>query len=275
MVTLLWGIVFALLAACCYATAAGLQHRVVSEGTRELRWLARQPRWLLGLAAQAVGGALHVAALVAAPLVVVQPLNASAIGLTVLASVVVGGARPDRTTVVAVLTTMAGVATFVVFAARAAVHVGISAHAQGRLMVLAAVATAVVIMAARAARGRSRGPVFALAAGVCFGLASALVRSVVDGAGGWALPALGIAIAVTLGLWCVQQGYAHGRPETVVACQTVADPLVGVAVGACLLGEFPHADGLTLCGAFAGAVLTVTGVVLLARRRVSRATLAY
>jgi drug/metabolite transporter (DMT)-like permease len=76
----------------------------------------------------------------------------------------------------------------------------------------------------------------------------------------------GIAGAVVVGVWCVQQSYASGRPDTVMACQTVIDPMVGVLVGVCLFGEAPNVGPLTVLGELTGAALTVVGVVALARR---------
>jgi hypothetical protein len=113
-----------------------------------------------------------------------------------------------------------------------------------------------------------------MAGAAAFGLVSALVRavsqSVVAGdVGPLELPVLaavaGIAAAVLVGGWLVQQAFASGPPEVVIACLTVVDPIVAVLLGAVLLGEgaATPADTWVL---LAGAAMTATaGVIALAR----------
>jgi hypothetical protein len=114
----------------------------------------------------------------------------------------------------------------------------------------------------------------ATAGAAAFGLVSALVRavsqSVVAGdVGPFELPVLaavaGIAAAVLVGGWLVQQAFASGPPEVVIACLTVVDPIVAVLLGAVLLGEgvaTPVETWLVLAGA---AITATAGVIALAR----------
>jgi hypothetical protein len=114
----------------------------------------------------------------------------------------------------------------------------------------------------------------ATAGATAFGLVSALVRavsqSVVAGdVGPFELPVLaavaGIGTAVLVGGWLVQQAFASGPPEVVIACLTVVDPIVAVLLGAVLLGEgaaTPADTWLLLAGA---AVTATAGVIALAR----------
>ena len=81
---------------------------------------------------------------------------------------------------------------------------------------------------------------------------------------GWVV---GIPIAIGLGAWFVQQAHASGRPDTVVACQSVVDPLVGVLVGALCFGEAGHVGPAVIIGELACAVLAVVGIVALAMRK--------
>jgi hypothetical protein len=75
----------------------------------------------------------------------------------------------------------------------------------------------------------------------------------------------GIAAAVLVGGWLVQQAFASGPPEVVIACLTVVDPIVAVLLGAVLLGEGVATPAETWV-LLAGAAITATaGVIALAR----------
>lgn len=120
------GIGLAALAAVAYAVAAVLQHGAVRAvraasgstgrglGLAQFRALLGRGRWLAGFLALATGGTLHTMSLALAPLVVVQPVGVLAIGLSVLFS----RTRLTRATVVGVGASTAGVAGFVLLAAR-------------------------------------------------------------------------------------------------------------------------------------------------------------
>jgi hypothetical protein len=114
----------------------------------------------------------------------------------------------------------------------------------------------------------------AMAGAVAFGLVSALVRavsqSVASGAVGLLdLPVLatvaGVGAAVLMGGWLVQQAFASGPPEVVIACLTVVDPIVAVLLGAVLLGEGAATPAETWLLLGAAAATATAGVVALAR----------
>jgi hypothetical protein len=87
-------VALALASAVCYAVSAVVQHREASRpaigGLGLLADLVRRRRWWAALAASALGGVLHVAALGAGPLVLVQPLGVSTLVFALLI-----GARTD------------------------------------------------------------------------------------------------------------------------------------------------------------------------------------
>lgn len=271
------GIALTLLAACCYAVSAALQHNSVAMAAPEggtLRWAqlrraVTRPRWLLGLLVQATGGALHVFALSVAPLVVVLPIGVLGIGFAYLLAVVTRQARLDRRTTIGALASMLGVGLFVSVQARHAVEGTASAAAQTRVLLVAAPLVTVLLVAALRSRGRARSPLFAIAAGLTYGTVSVLTSALLHGLrehglAGLPVPSLAAALTgVVLGGWSVQQAYAGGRPELVVACETVVDPLLGVLTGALLLGEVPHLSPSALALELAAAAVSVTGVVLL------------
>jgi glycosyltransferase involved in cell wall biosynthesis len=279
------GLGFAAAAACCYAVAATLQHdavHTVTEGAGSLRLgqlgaLALRRRWLLGLLAMCCGAGLHVVSLSLAPLLIVQPVGVLAIGLTALLAARSAKVPPTRTTVVAVLTTAAGVGLFLLVAAPHASAAAVPEMAAGRVLPVTGAVVAALVAAALTTRGWARCPLFATAAGVAYGTVSVLTRVVADRVrvGGLAgLPlgptvgtVLGGVLAIVTGAVCVQQAYASGRPDTVLACQTVVDPLIGVLFGVCLFHEAVGATPAAVFGQVAGGALAVFGVLLLAHRR--------
>lgn len=123
-----------------------------------------------------------------------------------------------------------------------------------------------------------RSPLFATAAGVAYGTVSVLIREVAARVHDTGLlrvpvvPALGVLGCVVVGAVCVQQAYAGGRSDTVLACQTVVDPMVGVLFGVFLLHELPSAGPATVTVRLACAALALAGVVTLARRAEPRSS---
>ena len=272
---ILAGIGLSIVAALAYALAAALQHNAVSElpvaqrlGLRDLRTLLTRRRWLLGLAGTGVGAGLHVVALSMAPLVVVQPIGVLAIALTTVFS----GAKLSRETLAAVLACMLGVGLFVAVAASSVRPAGGPAVLGGGVLPVSAVAVVALVLAATAAPGRWRCPLYATAAGVAYGTVSALTRVVARQLREAGLPGVSVlavcggVAAILAGAWCVQQAYAAGRADTVQACQTVVDPLVGVLLGVLVFGEIGAPGPVALVGELVCAGLAITGVVSLARR---------
>ena len=85
----------ALASAVCYAVSAALQHheaaRQSGNGLHLVRALLRRPAWCAAVLASLLGALLHVGALGAGPLVLVQPL-----GVTALVFALPIGARLGR-----------------------------------------------------------------------------------------------------------------------------------------------------------------------------------
>jgi uncharacterized membrane protein len=76
---------------------------------------------------------------------------------------------------------------------------------------------------------------------------------------------IGLLLATALGAYFVQNAYATGPPDLVIAGLTVVDPMVAVAIGIIVLGEASQAPfWANLVFLVAGAI-AVWGVFLLAR----------
>ncbi len=276
-------ILLAVVAAGCFAVAASLQHGAIDDvsdddggrlGLAAFRALLRRPGWLLGLATAGAGSGLHAVALVLSPLAVVQPIGVLAVPIAVLLTVRRTGESPGRGVLLGVALCVAGVAAFVVIAANSTTSTRVPDFAT---LIAAGISLALVLVLVAVAvlrTGWIRCVAWVTAGAVAFGLVSALVRAlsqqVTTGLVGITDPrflgtAAGIAVALVIGGWFVQQGFATGAPEVVIACLTVVDPIVAVLLGIVLLGEGPATNGLAAVVLVLCALAAAAGVVSLAR----------
>ncbi|MEU6127780.1 hypothetical protein ABZ805_01295 [Saccharopolyspora sp. NPDC047091] len=274
-------VALAALGACGYAVGARLQHGAVQDAigddglkVRSQVRLLRNHRWLLGLLALGSGALLHACALGLAPLSVVQPVGVLALPITVLLNARQQGIRTRDLNVHVVLSVLAatgGVAAFVFLAAGSATSTPVLPDDQ--LLATQLVAGAVLALGVVGLLTRSKVRCMAYAAGcaVAYGLVSLLVRALVQQFGSEPLlninplPLVVIVVAMVVGGWLLQHGYASGPPDLVVACLTVIDPLVAVGLGIGLLGEADAVDGATAIGELLCAAIACAGVFALAR----------
>lgn len=278
-------ITLAVVAAFCFAGAAVLQHRaVVAEpapsaggetlSLRGLRDITRRPGWLAGLLLAAGGSTLHAVALMLAPLSVVQPIGVLAVPIAVVLSAARHHRYPGAGVVVGVVGCMSAVAVFVGTAAGTAV----STPAPGRETLMAGVVVALVVLVLAglglARTGWQRCILCATAGATAFGLLSALVRAISQAVASGRVALLGPAVLATVagvvaallvGGWLVQQAFASGPPEVVVACLTVVDPIVAVLLGVVLLQEGAATPGSTWAVLGTAAAVAAGGVAVLAR----------
>jgi hypothetical protein len=274
-------VLLAALGACGYAVGARLQHAAVHDtidgrglGLRHQAQLVRNPRWLGGLAALGSGALLHACALGLAPLSVVQPIGVLALPITVLLNLRQHGIHArdlNPNVALSVVAATGGVATFVFLAAGSATATPVAGDAQ--LLATQLVAGGVLVLGVLAVLTRSKARCILFAAGcaVAYGYVSLLMRAIAQQLGTTdlldinLLPLLGIGVAMVVGGWLLQHGYASGPPDLVVACLTVIDPLVAVGLGIGLLGEADQVSTWTAVGEALCAVVACAGVFALAR----------
>ncbi|MEV5541728.1 hypothetical protein AB0L13_33290 [Saccharopolyspora shandongensis] len=274
-------VLLAALGACGNAVGARLQHAAVHDamdgrglGLRSQAQLIRNPRWLGGLAALGSGTVLHACALGLAPLSVVQPVGVLALPITVLLNLRQQGitARDLKPSVaLSVVAATGGVGAFVFLAAGSATATPIAGDAQLLATQLVAGAILALGVLAMLTRSKARCILFAAGCAVAYGYVSVLMRAVAQQLGTTELldinplPLLGIVVAMVVGGWLLQHGYASGPPDLVVACLTVIDPLVAVGLGIGLLGEADQVSSWTAVGEVLCAVVACAGVFALAR----------
>jgi drug/metabolite transporter (DMT)-like permease len=226
--------------------------------------LARRPRWLAGTALGLLGWPLQAAALLLAPLTVVQP--ALAFGLVLLLAL---GARTlhepvRRRDVLAVGAIVAGVAGLAAAAPEASSH-----HVGGWPLAAALAALAAVALAPYALRRRRvDGVVAAVSAGAAFAASGLTTKFVADAvnvhhwgaATAWTLATgLGSGLALLSEMTALQR-----RPATQVAPLVfVVQVAIPVLAAPLLTGEsWAHAP-LGAVGIVAGLAVVIAGAVVL------------
>ncbi len=241
-------------------------------GLKQILALFAKPRWLTGMSLLAAGAVLQITAISLAPLIVVQPLGGIALAITALLNARATKTSINRATWLAISLCTFGIGAFVVMAsavAKSEIHLDDSNLAQ-ILLVLAAIVVVFAVLFFTVGR-QAKAISYILGAGVLYGFVASLIKAVVQriNQGDFSLLTLICAVttglAVLLGGWFVQNAYASGPPDLVIAGLTVIDPMVAVTIGIIILGEVQTADALTLVAFVASALIAVVGVWLLAR----------
>jgi hypothetical protein len=278
--------VLALLAAAMFAIAAVAQNVAVADvvtgsrapavGGAEFRSLVRSRTWITGVSLTAVASVVHAGALILAPVAVVQPIGVLSVPFAVVLAASRTRIRPPAAVWIAAAVCLLAVVGFVVLAD---LGLGASpaprfADVLGAALGAGALSTGLALWATRRS-GWLRCAGFAASGATAFGLVSALMRLIalhvttgvsdLDDVGVW-LPAVGIALALAVGGWAVQQAHAAGAPAVVVGCLTVIDPLVAVVLGITMLGEGAGTTVATVSGLIGLAALGLSAALVLARR---------
>lgn len=247
------------------------QPRVGSLHIRQVLDLLRRPRWLTGTTFLGLAILFQLGALTFAPLIVVQPIGALALIITSLLNARIYKVRIDYKTLLAIAITTLGVGGFVVAASQSAIEVEMSnsklLQVVGVLFALLAVFGVLFF--------RSKGKVSALhyifGAGILYGFVASLAKVVIGRITQadydlLTLLAVGALIGATaLGGWFVQNAYASGPPDLVIAGLTVIDPAVAVGIAIVILGEAEGASILQLAGFSVAGAVAIAGVFMLAR----------
>ena len=266
---LIWAVALALASAVCYAVSAVIQHREASRsaayGLDLLAGLIRRRRWWAALAASVGGAVLHVAALGAGPLVLVQPLGVSTLVFVLLIGARTGATPMSRRSVLGAGCVVVGLPMVLLLIPR---HPHTATALLHYRWAAGAVLAIVVVALAFGRLFRSRSPVaaacYAVAAATCFGLTSGTVRAVWLG---HATPPAAVAglTAAIVGIALAQHAYRSGGLGAPLATLTLVDPLSAGTLGVLLLGETLDLTPTHLTLAVAGGAATGLGVVLLSQ----------
>jgi drug/metabolite transporter (DMT)-like permease len=279
----------ALMSALSFATSTVVQHRAATNvGEQHGRTgpvalflrLLRTPAWLAGQGAAVIGFVLHGTALRFGPVVVVQPLLSSGLVLTLALGALVdrrhpGRPLPSRPQWIAAGIVVLGLCLFLVSARPR--HGAVS----GRAVVLLLAGAGALLAALGAAwwrRGANRphkALALGIAAGIGFGITGVLLKQVVRHAPtSWHTiwPLLLMIVVGATSIVLAQAAYQSGALIESLPCLTVLEPVVAVAVASRAYGEHLHPGVALHTGQFLGLVLLATGVVVIARAEMARAT---
>ena len=279
----LLAIVLAVLAAVALAFGAQFQNQAVSTSRekhiqpkvslslRELINLLIKPRWVSGTSLMFLAMLLQLGALSLAPLIVVQPIGAIALVITSLLNARYTKTKLNRATMLAIGLSTFGVGGFVVTASQVAAQVELTDENLLRVLLLF-----VIILVAFAALffifgKKAQALTYILGAGVLYGFVVTLAKVTIQRLYQMDYDILTlIAVvsmigAVLLGGWFVQNAYASGPPDLVIAGLTVIDPIVAIAIAIGILGEAQQATlgSGSLFSAF--GLLAICGVYLLSK----------
>lgn len=281
---ILIGIPLALLGAVFMSFGAQYQHRGVTKverlyggqhdgglGAGHLVKLLARPSWVIGSVMLGLAIVCQLSALAFAPLIVVQPLGAIALVITTLLNAQISGHRPTRRSLTAIGACVGGIFVFVTIAALFATEKSVANWQLITILVLLGVVTIVFAGLWVWLRARMGALFYIIAAGVIYGFVATLAKVVIerikDGNFNWLTFAC-LAALITgaiVGAYFVQNAYASGPPDLVVAGLTVIDPIVAIIIGLTVLQEAAGAPlWVYIAFGIVGAV-AVWGVFQLAR----------
>jgi len=280
------GILIVAVASLLFATGATIQHLAVggtvdaeaenkSMNLRQLVRLITNPRWLFGLTLIAIGALSHIYALMIAPVTVVQPVGILAVPWSVLMAARIHRHRVTRPMWTAVAMTIVGISGFTFFSATTAAPESQVEPVQVVLgsIVVYAIGFGFAALGLKGRNGQFRSLMWASGGSFLYGLSSALIKSVtvmLAEPDVLTEPMFWVIVPFLLGSYVfggimIQQAYATGPAEIVVASMTTTDPVVGVSFGLILLGEGVLITGLDALGMVVGAFVAVWGVVVLSK----------
>jgi len=269
-------IVTALAAAVLYGAGAAAEQRQAAAAPessagrpRLLLLLARQPLWLLGIAAQIGGFAAHAVALRSGPLATVQMLVAAELVVAVVIVRIWSGRPLSRASWAAALTVVAAIAIFLALTSSGHAH-GAGRPDHGVAAVLGTAVTGAGALAAAAAglraAGRRRAVLLAVAAGLADACSAVVTMAFTHVAShgpaailtSWTVYALVVCGAGNVLL--TQTAYQTGRPMVTLPIIAAVTPVASVAIGIGLLGEAPRTG--VAGGVAAGFAVLVTSLAL-------------
>lgn len=278
------GIPFAIVGAVFLSLGAQFQHRGVAKvesltvdslgkglSGRQLALLLARPSWVLGTLMLGLAIVFQLASLYFAPIIVVQPIGALALVITSIMNSRISKVELNRKSIIAIVMCVGGVLLFVGVAAFTAVDKPVTERELITILIVLAVVLAAAGVTFALFRARIRAIFYVLMAGVLYGFVATLAKVVLNrveqGEFEWLtfVCVLALLLATALGAYFVQNAYATGPPDLVIAGLTVVDPMVAVVIGIVVLGEASQAPlWANAVFAIAGAI-AVWGVFLLAK----------
>lgn len=270
------GIPIALLGAVFLALGTIYQGRGVESGGEQetsFRALARRPAWLVGTGLIGVAIILQLTALKFSPLMVVQPIGASALVVTAVANGAHSHRLPGKRESLSIVLCIAGIGAFVAVAALSAQDIQVDQQHLLNVLFLMAGAIVAAFVVWVLTRPHPSAAAATAGAGVLYGfvatLAKAVIGRIAQGDFEWLalIGVAGLGVAMILGASLVQKAHASGSDELVVAGLTVIDPLVAVTLAITVLGEASNAPPIAFVGFLVAGAAAVAGVWIMSAHK--------
>lgn len=276
---MLWPVLIAVAGAFTLALGSALQERdaVRAPGRQVARagfllHLLRQPRWLIGTGAAVLGSCLHLIALSKAPLTIVQPIGVTGLLFAIVLSALFNRQRVRVSQILAGVAVMIGLVGVLVMFPHGTDPPVMSTETALWLAGGMVAAGAAVYLSAHWMPSGTRALLLAAAGGAALGTTSGLARVITANAledpiqlFSWLTLLAGVT--AIFGALLLQNAYRTGHFAAAYATLLIADPVVGVGIGALLLGEGVPDTPIEQIGAVLFASLAFVGTVLLARSR--------
>ncbi len=277
------GIPIALIGAVFLSLGAQFQHRGVAKveantaeitggmNPRQLLLLLARPSWVLGSLMLGLAIVFQLTSLAFAPLIVVQPLGAVALVITSILNARVTKSRLNRRSIAAISMCVGGVGLFVTVAAFTAVDRPVTGDNLITILIVLGVVLLAFSLAFGYLRTRFKAIFYIMGAGVLYGFVATLAKVIINRAqhGNFEWLTLtcvaGLLLASALGAYFVQNAYASGPPDLVIAGLTVVDPLVAVGIGIVVLGEASQAPTWAAVAFVVAGLVAIYGVFLLSK----------
>ncbi|WP_382305847.1 DMT family transporter [Herbiconiux sp. UC225_62] len=277
------GIPIALVGAIFLSLGAQFQHRGVTKveanthdadkglSVRQLMALLSRPSWVIGTLMLGLAIVFQLTSLGFSPIIVVQPLGAVALVITAILNSRISHVKLNRSSIISIVLCVGGVGLFVLVAAFTAVDKPVTTT--DLIIILIVLAIVLLLFAATFVflRKRFKAIAYIVGAGVLYGFVATLAKVVISrifqAHFEWltVLALAGLLAAAALGGYFVQNAYASGPPDLVIAGLTVIDPLVAVAIGIIVLGEASQAPLWANFAFLAFGLVAILGVFGLAR----------
>jgi drug/metabolite transporter (DMT)-like permease len=273
-------VALALAAALLFSLGTVLQQQVAATASEEeargagfLLRLARRPRWLAGIAADALGFVAQAAALGLGRIVVVQPLLATSVVFALPLGARLEHKPVSRPEVLAALAVTAGLGAFLVLADPEGGVEDASAEAWVASFVVAALLCGALVLTARGRAPVHRAALLGTAAGILFALSAALTKATVEQLDEgvlsvfehWQLYALLVVGYASMTL--SQASLQTGALAPAVATQMALDPVASLFLGTLAFEETIHDSAAAAVAALAAFAVMIAAIAFLALRR--------
>jgi drug/metabolite transporter (DMT)-like permease len=281
------GIPIALVGAVFLSLGAQFQHRGVNKveantepegekvtgglGLKQLALLLARPSWVIGTLLLGLAIVCQLVSLGFAPLIVVQPLGAFALVVTAIVNSRVSKIKLNKRSLTAILLCVGGVGLFVLVAAFTAREVPVTEGDLVEILIILCIVLVLFGLAFIFLRKRFKAIAYVLSAGVLYGFVATLAKVVIarvlqqDFDVLTVVCIVALLCAVGLGAYFVQNAYASGPPDLVIAGLTVIDPMVAVTIGIVVLDEASQAPPWAAVAFVITGIAAVIGVFMIAR----------